>query len=37
MTDEEVQLIYDYLHENFRYKDGELISNKTKRPIGTKT
>ncbi len=25
MTQEEVDLIYDYLHENYEYKDGELI------------
>lgn len=25
MTDEEVQQIYDYLHENYEYRDGELI------------
>ena len=25
MTQEEVNLIYDYLHENFKYKDGDLI------------
>ncbi len=26
MTEEEVQLIYDYLHENYDYRDGELIA-----------
>ena len=26
MTQEEVDLIYDYLHENYRYEDGELIA-----------
>lgn len=26
MTDEEVKLIYNYLHENYRYEDGDLIS-----------
>lgn len=25
MTEEEVSLIYDYLHENYRYEDGQLI------------
>ena len=25
MTEEEVQEIYDYLHENYRYEDGDLI------------
>lgn len=25
MTDDEVQLIYNYLHENYEYRDGELI------------
>lgn len=25
MTDDEVQLIYDYLHENYLYEDGKLI------------
>ena len=29
MTQDEVDLIYDYLHENYRYEDGELISIKT--------
>jgi hypothetical protein len=24
MTQEEVDLIYDYLHENYEYRDGEL-------------
>lgn len=28
MTDEEAQLVYDYLHEYFDYKDGELIVKK---------
>ena len=28
MTDDEVQLIYDYLHENYRYEEGEFISVK---------
>lgn len=35
MTEEEVNLIYEYLHENYEYRDGELISKKTNRPIGT--
>lgn len=38
MRQEEVDLIYDYLHENFKYKNGELIAIKTSRgkvPIGT--
>lgn len=26
MTDDEVQLIYDYLHENYKYEDGDLIT-----------
>jgi hypothetical protein len=30
MTQEEVDLIYDYLHENYEYVDGELISTKTR-------
>ena len=25
MTQDEVDLIYDYLHENYEYRDGELI------------
>lgn len=29
MTEEEVQQIYDYLHENYRYEDGNLISKIT--------
>lgn len=28
MTEEEVQQIYNYLHENYRYEDGELIAKK---------
>ena len=28
MTDEEVKKIYDYLHENYRYEDGNLIRKK---------
>jgi len=28
MTDDEVALIYDYLHENYEYRDGELIRTK---------
>lgn len=28
MTDDEVSLIYDYLHENYEYRDGELIAKK---------
>ena len=28
MTQDEVDLIYDYLHENYRYEDGELIATK---------
>jgi hypothetical protein len=28
MTEEEVQQIYDYLHENYRYKNGELMTIK---------
>jgi len=28
MTEEEVQQIYDYLHEHYRYEDGELIALK---------
>lgn len=38
MTQDEVDLIYDYLHENYQYKEGQLISIKTSRgrvPIGT--
>ncbi len=31
MTQEEVDLIYDYLHENYEYKDGELIRIKNSR------
>jgi len=30
MTQEEVDLIYDYLHENYEYVDGELVSRKTR-------
>ena len=30
MTQDEVDLIYDYLHENYRYEDGELIRTTTK-------
>lgn len=33
MTEEEVALIYDYLHENYEYVDGELKAN---RRIGSK-
>lgn len=29
MSEEEVQQIYEYLHENYRYEDGELISQIT--------
>jgi hypothetical protein len=28
MTQDEVDLIYDYLHENYEYRDGELITTK---------
>ena len=41
MTDEEVNLIYGYLHENYEYQDGELISIKYRagkrigEPMGT--
>jgi hypothetical protein len=38
MTQDEVDLIYDYLHENYLYEDGELIVKKTRRgflKIGT--
>lgn len=31
MTQDEVDLIYGYLHENYLYEDGELIAKKTKR------
>lgn len=30
MTDEEVELIYNYLHENYEYVDGELIVKKNR-------
>ncbi len=30
MTEEEVQMIYDYLHENYEYKDGNLVAKKNK-------
>ena len=33
MTQDEVDLIYDYLHENYEYRDGELIATKR---IGSK-
>lgn len=33
MTEEEIQLIYDYLHENYEYKDGELFSKITRKGI----
>jgi hypothetical protein len=29
MTEEEVELIYNYLHENYKYEDGELIRIKS--------
>lgn len=29
MTEEEVELIYNYLHENYEYRDGELIAKTT--------
>lgn len=35
MTQEEVDLIYEYLHENYEYRDGELI-RKTKAKYGSK-
>ena len=28
MTEEEVNLIYEYLHENYEYREGELIFKK---------
>ena len=31
MTQDEVDLIYNYLHENYRYEDGELIRKKKSR------
>lgn len=30
MTQDEVDIIYDYLHENYEYRDGELIALKTR-------
>jgi len=33
MTQDEVDLIYDYLHENYEYWDGELIAKKTTKGI----
>ncbi len=38
MTEDEVELIYNYLHENYEYRDGELISvnNKGSRMRGSK-
>ncbi len=33
MTDEEVQMIYEYLHENYKYRDGELVSKLTRKGI----
>lgn len=30
MTQDEVDLIYDYLHENYYYRDGELITKNTR-------
>lgn len=32
MTEQELQQIYDYLHENYRYEDGELIATKDLSP-----
>ena len=37
MTEEEVQQIYDYLHENYRYEDGELIRKKDCKLSGKKS
>jgi len=34
MTQDEVDLIYDYLHENYRYEDGNLISIKSRPGVG---
>lgn len=34
MTQEEVNLIYDYLHENYEYRNGELFSKRKNRVIG---
>lgn len=38
MTNDEVALIYGYLHENYRYEDGDLIAIKSRQAhrIGTK-
>lgn len=38
MTDDEVSLIYDYLHENYEYRDGDLIKikNGPGYPVGHK-
>ncbi len=33
MTEEEVNLIYEYLHDNYEYRDGELISKETRKGI----
>lgn len=35
MTQDEVNLIYDYLHTNYKYVDGELISIKNNKPLGS--
>ena len=37
MTQDEVDFVYEYLHKNYSYKDGELISNRTAKPIGSFT
>ena len=34
MTQDEVDLIYEYLHENYEYQDGELFSKRKNRVIG---
>ncbi len=33
MNKEEVELIYDYLHENYEYRDGELITKNQRGPV----
>jgi hypothetical protein len=34
MTEEELQELYDYLHENYEYKEGELINKKNNKILG---
>lgn len=35
MIQDEVDLIYNYLHEHYEYRDGELFNKKTKKQVGS--